>query len=223
MAPHSEYCLIVQPLLFLLFLFSCLQQRPQAAGSYILQRVCGHYHPGSLSSFKVCTFDTVHHSMTDTKWYVQACHGTRPPPSQDLKHSPASPSAHRPSRVTLTWSSGYFGGCVCCPRPSTFHCGRTLRSPSEAFKPSPSCTSALTSNPDLVVGLHWWVRLLFDFPLWTLPLQPLLQGHAIGEVVFPFPLLFPIYHHGRTFSPHTTLHGAGLTPVGCSMGLDVTW
>ena len=101
-------------------------------GPYILQRVCGYYHPGTLSSFKVCTFDPVHHSMADTKWFVQACHGTRPPPSQDLKHSPASPSAHRPSRVTLTWSSGYFGGCVCCPHPSTFHCGRTLRSPSEA-------------------------------------------------------------------------------------------
>ena len=153
MAPHSEYCLIVQPLLFLLFLFSCLQQRPQAAGSYILQRVCGHYHPGSLSSFKVCTFDTVHHSMTDTKWYVQACHGTRPPPSQDLKHSPASPSAHRPSRVTLTWSSGYFGGCVCCPRPSTFHCGCTLQSPSKA-PPKPSSPHPPALRPSQVT-LTW--------------------------------------------------------------------
>ena len=69
---------------------------------------------------------------------------------------------------------------------------------SQALKISPFCTSLLTSNLDLVVGLLWWVRLLslpFDFPMWTLPLYaPLLQGNLIGESIYylsRFPLSFP--------------------------------
>ena len=149
-------------------------------GPYVLQRVCRHYHPGTPSSFKGCTIDTVHHSMTDTKWYVQACHSTCPPPSQDLKHSPASPSAHHPPWVTLTWSSGYFGGCVCCPCPSTFHCGCSLCNPS--YKDTP-----------------------------------------LVRLFSPSHFCFQFFHHRQTFSLHTTLHGAGLTPVGYSVGLYVMW
>ena len=55
------------------------------------------------------------------------------PSEAPLKPSSPHPPALWPSQVTLTWSSGYIGGCACC---STFHCGCSLCNPS--YKDTPS-------------------------------------------------------------------------------------
>ena len=105
-----------------------------------------------------------------------------------LKPSSPHPPALWPSQVTLTWLSGYIGGCICC---LTLHCGCSLCNSSykdtplvRLFSPSHFCFQ-FSSQTDLLSAYHpsWgWLD-----PCWLL--SGVVCYVVVHILLFPFPFL----------------------------------